>query len=189
MLARSIEIKPAYGAYMNLGAVYFQDKKFKDAARAYEKALELNDKDYRTWRFLASCYRQIPDETQKIQGCEKRALELLEALLKVNPEDPALLSQLALSYADIRNSEKAIACLAKALSFKPTDGDVLYVIAQAYELLGKRDEAFKYLEEALKRGRPTLQALKNSSAPIIQSLRQDPRFPELVKRVEDGKIR
>jgi serine/threonine-protein kinase len=188
MFRRSIEIQPSYSGYLNLGFFNFEQKRFKNAARAYEKALGLNDKEYRTWRYLASCYRQIPDEAEKIDECEKRALELLEVLVKVNPEDPVLLAEVGYSYADIGRSEKAMETLSKALSLKPTDGNVLYTIAQSYELLGNRDEAFKYLEEALKHGQPTLHVLKNDQGFILQKLRKDPRFPELLKRVENGTI-
>jgi serine/threonine-protein kinase len=184
MYERSIEIKPTYGGYMNLGTLNFQEKRFKNAARAYEEALKLNDKEYRIWKFLAACYGQIPDERQKLEEAEKRALELEEALLKINPEDPMLLAQLTMSYVEFHQPEKAAECLEKAVSLKPTSGDVLYQIAEGYEALGKRDDALTYLEEAIKRGFPSLNNLKNSSTPVLQSLRKDPRFSELLRRVE-----
>ena len=65
MFERSIEIKPNYGAYSNLGILYYQERRYADAARMYEKALDLGDYDYLVWGNLALAYQRIPGESEK----------------------------------------------------------------------------------------------------------------------------
>jgi serine/threonine protein kinase len=64
-------------------------------------------------------------------------------------------------------------------------GDLQYthIMAQAQALLGRRDEGFKWLERAVERGfisYPYLSAID----PLIENLRSDPRFAELMDRVK-----
>src|SRR5262249_5125987 len=48
-LEKSIQLSPSYAAYSNLGNIYYRQLKPAQAAPIFEKALALNDKDFRTW--------------------------------------------------------------------------------------------------------------------------------------------
>src|SRR5215468_2686584 len=46
-LKKSIDLSPSYPAYANLGILYSQQKRYEESAAATEKALQLNDQNYR----------------------------------------------------------------------------------------------------------------------------------------------
>ncbi len=87
-------------------------------------------------------------------------------------------AQVASPPYDVVNTEEARG-LAKA------DHDMAYWMTSASALLGEKDEAFYWLERAIKLGnenRPWFEVDK-----CLASLRDDPRFDELMKKIEAGR--
>src|ERR1019366_3965468 len=64
---KSISLGPSYPAYVNLGFLYNDQKRYADYAAMTEKALQLNDKDFRVWADLANAYKKL-GETDKAQA-------------------------------------------------------------------------------------------------------------------------
>jgi tetratricopeptide (TPR) repeat protein len=64
---------------------------------------------------------------------------------------------------------------------RKTGYSVSYAIAEAYADLGEKDEAFQWLNTAFQEHDQALMGLKTDF--ILDSLRSDPRFDELVRRV------
>jgi len=111
------------------------------------------------------------------------AIEIISDVLKKNPKMDGIRPVYAIFLAYQGRREEAYAQITdetKALS--KADHDMAYWLAQAYALLGEKDEAFKWMEKAIKLGnenRPWFEKDK-----CIASLRDDPRFAELMKRIE-----
>jgi Flp pilus assembly protein TadD len=70
-LNKSIELSPSYPAYANLGLLYSQEKRFEESAAATEKALQLNDQNYRVWENLAVAYERL-DQKDKVAAARER---------------------------------------------------------------------------------------------------------------------
>lgn len=179
MFERSIEILPNYGAYSNLGTLYFMGKNYEQAARMYEKALEINDHFYPLWGNLATCYKLIPNENAKVEPTFKHAIQLAEEKLKVNPNDPEVLSMIAVYYAELNNAEKARYYIEKAIAQAPGDVELEFRAAEIYAMIGDKEKSFNYLEELLKGGY-SIQRIQQSQA--LQELQPDGRFRELLKK-------
>ncbi len=111
------------------------------------------------------------------------AIEIISDVLNKNPKMDGIRPVYAIFLASQGRREEAYAQITdetKALS--KADHDMAYWLAQAYALLGEKDEAFKWMEKAIKLGnenRPWFEKDK-----CIASLRDDPRFAELMKRIE-----
>jgi len=56
-----------------------------------------------------------------------------------------------------------------------------YSIARLYAELGQNDQAFRWLDTAYQERDPNILSLKTDF--VLDSLRSDPRFPELVGKV------
>src|SRR5260370_40245827 len=97
-LTKSIELSPCYPAYANLGILYSQEKRYQESAGGTEKALALNDKNYRVWETLAIAYERL-NQKGKAVAARERELALVEADAKVQPKDGELQSYLGLLYA------------------------------------------------------------------------------------------
>ncbi|MGA8222112.1 MAG: protein kinase [Candidatus Acidiferrales bacterium] len=169
---KSIELAPSYAAYSNLGSLYYSEKRYADAAAATEKALSLNDKDYRVWQNLDNAYTWLGDHA-KAQAAADHELQLLEAAVKVRSSDPRIQSSLAVLYARKKQREKALTRIQAALALSPEDSWILMDVAEAYENLGERGRAIADTEDGIKRGYD-LDDLKN--IPGLVPVLKDPNF-------------
>jgi serine/threonine-protein kinase len=172
MLEKSIGLEPTYQAYTNLGWLYVRQQKYAEAAKATEKALQLNDKDYTTWGNLAIAYEGLQDK-QKMGRAQDREIALLEQAALETPRDAIMQSQLGLLYAKKKLPEKAISRIQSALALSPDDADVLANSGEAYEDLGDRSQALGYIEKSLQKGY-ALAALRSN--PGLQGLLSDSNF-------------
>ena len=148
---KSISLAPGYAAYASLGNLYYQQSRYADAAAMTEKALQLNDSDYRVWANLALCYMwlNLPD---KATAAYRHELGLLEKIAKVKTDDPRIQSELALLYANLGEHDNALTRARAALAMGPDDPRVLADVGEAYETLGDRKQAKMWIDKALAKG-------------------------------------
>jgi serine/threonine-protein kinase len=181
MFERSIEIQPNYGAYSNLGTLYFMQQNHEQAARMYEKALEINNRYYPLWGNLGTCYKLIPGERSKAETVLRRAVQLAEEKLDVNPNDPEVLSMIAVYYAELNMARKTKSYIEKALALAPGDLELTFRAAEIYAMIGDEEEMFAYLEELLKQGY-SLQRIQQS--PALQELKSEEKFQAFLKKYQ-----
>ena len=94
---------------------------------------------------------------------------------------PHALGHLANAYARAGQVDAALETISQVEKHVQKEGVGRYEIALAYAGLGKKDEAFRWLEEAYKAHDEGLTNLKID--PCLDPLRSDPRFADLVRRV------
>ena len=171
-LKKSIELNPSYPAYANLGSLYYDMKRYAEAAATYERALQLNSENYLVWEWLMNSYQWL-GQKEKATAARERSLTLALRQAQLTPRDPAPQAALALHYVKKGNPDKARNCLETALALAPNDPEILESAGGTYELLGDRDRALQYVEKALQKGYP-LEKVKND--PDLQGMIADPRF-------------
>jgi serine/threonine-protein kinase len=152
-LKKSIAINPTYDAYANLGNLYGLQHRFGDSIDASQKAIRINDQDYEVWNNLAEAYEWVGDE-EKASSARKKAIELLDRAVKQNSQDANAQAVLAALLAKSGLKLQALSKIQTSLALSPNSQYVLCEVADAYELLGNRQEAIKYLELALQNGYP-----------------------------------
>jgi serine/threonine-protein kinase len=160
LLEKAIRLAPSYALYSNLGLVYLEREKYPEAIAAFQKALKLNEKDYRLWSNLALAYFYSGDETGGRQAL-LRAAALAEAAAKLQPQDAVLQANLAKYAAWLGRREEALIRLQSALVQAPEDAQVLKRAAETYERLGMRREAVGAIRHALERGYTRQQLERN----------------------------
>jgi eukaryotic-like serine/threonine-protein kinase len=171
-LTKSIQLSPSYPAFANLGLLYSQEKRYQESVAATEKALQLNDKNYRVWENLAVAYERL-NQKDKAANAREHELALLAANAKVQPKDAELQSYLGLLYAQKGLEDEADRHLQTALALHGDDQVVLENVAEAYENIGRRAQALTYVEKAIARGYP-IEDLRTN--PALTSLLADPNF-------------
>ncbi len=172
-LKRSLTIRPTEAAANNLAGIEFRRGSFSEAARAFEKALAFNDREYRVWRSLASAYYWAPGERDKAAAAYRKAAELARAARAVNPRDAVVTMDLADCLANLGEAREARELAAEALGQAPQDVELMQRAVLVYEVLADRDAALRWLREALKRGYPRDNFERS---PTLKSLRDDPRY-------------
>ena len=87
---------------------------------------------------------------------------------------------IGLVYKDQRKFPEALSAFKKALELNKQSFMSYYHMARIYALEGNKDEAFLWLEEALKAGFNNGELLTTESD--LNSIRDDKRFSQLVNR-------
>jgi serine/threonine-protein kinase len=171
-LKKSISLSPSYAAYSNLAFLYLDSKRYDESVTMSQKALQLNDKDYKVWDNLMSAYQALNQKTN-MEAARDHAIALLEQKVKAEPQDALMQISLADLYAQKGLREKAMSRVQAALARSPDNADILELAGETYETLGDRRQALDYIEKALQNGYP-LESLKDS--PDMQKLLSDPDF-------------
>ena len=146
---RSIALLPTLSAYSNLATAYFYLRRYSDAITAYEKARDLDDQDYMNWGNLGDALYWSPNRRPESAAAYKRAVELGQARVRVNPKDATTRAFLADYYAMLGDKHAATAELDQALRQSPADPDVLFRAALVYNQLGDRRLTLEWLTKAV----------------------------------------
>ena len=135
-LKKSIALRPSYGGYANLGTSYFGLQKLDEAAAAYEQAVKLDPKQYVTWGNLGVAQYYGGSKPQAVVSYRKAA-DLAQEELKVNPRDVEVLSDLASYTSTLGEREQALSYLGKALQYGHGEKEVLATAAGVYNQFGE----------------------------------------------------
>ncbi len=146
-LQSMIEAKPRLSdAAVSLGNVLRAEKRFVEAATAYDTAIaRLGNVTAEHW--LLFYYRGIARERAKQwETAEKDFLRALE----LQPDQPHALNYLAYSWVEQgRDFDKALEMLRKAVDQRPDDGYIVDSLGWVYQRLGQYDKAVELLERAI----------------------------------------
>lgn len=127
--------------YKTLGAVYLQQKKFKDAENIYRLILNLSPNDAEAHFYLGSVY-----EESKNRGA---AISELKKGLELNPDYHEALNYLGYLYVEENeNLDMAEVMIKKALEMQPDNGAYVDSLGWLYFKQGKLKEAIQELERA-----------------------------------------
>ncbi len=176
-LQKSLNIEPNYRAYANLATMYFDQGRYSESARMFERAVQLNDHDARVWRNLGDAYYWTPSEREKSAPAYKRAADLLDTQRKVNPQDSKLMVELAICDSMLGMPTQAIGLIRQAQARSPADPETMFRAAEIYEQSGDHATALNWLGQAARAGYSVADIQHD---PTLQGLREDPRFKHIV---------
>lgn len=153
-LKMSIGLRPDFESYGNLGYSYFLLHEFDHAADTFQAAVKLDDKDWQNRGSLADALYQIPSRRAEALQAYKKAIELANSKIEVNPRDALALSCGADYKAILGDKAAALADLQRALAAAPKDPDVRFRAAILYNHFGDPESTVKFLKEAVDLGYP-----------------------------------
>jgi tetratricopeptide (TPR) repeat protein len=170
-VARAAEIDPLAPANaMTLAWPDYGQRRFDDAARKLTTVISLNP-DFAPAYWGLSIARLM-------QGRNEEAIAAARHYVRIEPQS----SHLAVIFAGAGLREEALALERKFVE-RADAGEYLEPVpmARLYTMLGDRERAFHWLEKALALRSEELLQLKVD--PLLERLREDPRFDELIKRI------
>jgi tetratricopeptide (TPR) repeat protein len=147
----SIRVAPNAGAWSNLGTVYYAEGRFGDALAAYRECARLEPEAPLAHRNAGDALARLGREDEA-QAAYERAVELAQAELRVNPNDPGGRAALAVYLAKAGRFEPAREELTRALELAPESAEVLYQQAVVAALSNRPREALGALARAFERG-------------------------------------
>ena len=173
---KSVAIEPNTRGYSNLGTSYYRLKRYGDAALAYQRAVELAPTNAAYRGNMADAYRWTPELRDQAPAAYRRAIELVQQEIKINPQDPELHARLAMYFSAIGDRRQALAEVEGALKLDSASASVLFDAALVHEDLHNRDAALKAIEALLNTGQKKAEIL---ASPVLEQLRKDPRFARM----------
>ena len=129
---------------LNTGIQYAEEGEYKDAERAYLRALE-TDPDNPVIRFRLSTLYLLTDRYVE-------AVEILEALAAEFPDNSRARNNLAWAYATgegVRNKKKALLHAREAILSAPISPSMWNTLAEAYYMGGDYERALRASEHAI----------------------------------------
>lgn len=116
-------------------------------------------------------------------GRVQEARALLQEVLEKNPRMDGIRPILGMCFSSLGRHEDAIAQLKdEVFEMARTDHDIAYWVASVYSLEDKVDEAFRWLEKAIKLGNENRPWFETD--PNLTNIRSDPRFNDLMSRIQ-----
>jgi tetratricopeptide (TPR) repeat protein len=171
-LKKSLEVQPTYAGYAMLGRLYYQERRWAEAAELGEKAAKFTRTDYRVWAALGLAYEWLK-QPQKAELAYREELACLEGAARIKSDDPTIQSELGLLYSKQRRGDLAIPRIQAALARAPDDPRVWSNAGETYENLGDRKQALGFIKKAIEKGWTLDQLQRN---PGLRNLLTDPRF-------------
>ncbi len=160
-------------AHVSLGYAYYFARDFEKAIEECEKALEMDKRSTFAFRNLGLAYLQ--------QKKYKKAIEALENAVKYSSGGLAFESYLGFAYAVSGNRAEAERVLASLEDIDRETYVPAYNFAVIYAGLKDFDRAFEWFDKACRERSGFLPFLKVE--PIVDNLRGDARFQNLLERV------
>jgi len=156
----------------DVGHILYLSRQYDRAIEVYRKALEMEPNfSVARWR-LGEAYEQ--------KGMYEEAIAELQEALR-SSKNPLIQAWLGHAYAVSGKKDKAREILGALKKIHKRDPAWFFQIAIIYEGLGAKGQAFEWLEKAYENKAANLVLLKVE--PMLDSLRTDPRFNELLSRI------
>lgn len=171
-IKRARELDPlSVNVNVTVGHILCNARQYDQAIEALKDTLELDPGYSGAYWFLGYCY--------PAKGMYAEAIAAFEQAIKLGQDSPGTQIRLGAAYAHMGNRARAQAILKQLQTSKEYVSP--FELAILYDALGERDQAFKSLEKAYKAHDLQFQFLGVS--PEWDSLRSDPRFQDLLRRV------
>ena len=156
-----------------LADAHLSARQYDAAIEQYQKALELYPnqpapRDSLGWAYV-------------YKGMYDQGMEEIRKSIALYGEDPSLSPEIAFIYGTTGRRGEAQKILDRLLRVSKTTPIAAHHFALIYIGIGKKDEAFAWLEKAYEQHSPMMAWLEVD--PRFDSLRQEPRFQDLMRRV------
>ena len=169
-----------YEAHYFYARACFQEGKLEEAVRHYQDASRVRPEDYQALVLMSAPLKGLGREKDSLATL-RRGLEVAERHLELNPDDARALYLGAGAMVQLGERERGLDWTRRAYAIDSEDPGVLYNVACSYAQMDKHDEAMTCLEKAVQNGFGHREWLENDSD--LDSLRGDPRFQALLKRL------
>jgi serine/threonine-protein kinase len=173
-IERAIDLEPlSIPMNANLGGAYMYAHQSDAALEQAKKTFELEPGHVTARIWLENVYES--------RGMFREELALIEETLKTHPSDQYALQYAAYAYAKTGRRPEAEAALSKLRELEKTEPVDAFGLVGIHIALGDKERAFAELERSFEDRSFYMCYLQVD--PVLDPLRDDPRFKSLVKRV------
>ena len=164
-------LSPLVGA--NVGQILYYARRYDEAIEQGRKTIDLDPNYAMAHAYLGQAFIQ--------KRMFREAVEELQKAITLAEQNPEVIAILGYAYAAAGNRKEAEKVLGELTESAKRRYVPAFSMAAIYAELGRKDEAFAWLEKAYRERAPGFVDLKVE--PTLDSLRSDPRYIDLVRRV------
>jgi tetratricopeptide (TPR) repeat protein len=157
----------------NFGKAYFNARRYDEAIQQLRKTLEIDPNFFVAHHYLGSAYAMKGDYSDALSEYQKAH--------QLNEDDPHVVALTGRLYAVTGKKTEALATIAQLKSMASKRYVPDYSLALVYGALGDKDQAFSLLEKSYRDHSVDMLTLYYD--PLMDNLRSDPRFADLLRRV------
>lgn len=170
----SLRLDPlSAGANFCVGWTLYRARRYAEAIRQFERAVERFPRFNAAKTLLAVCVLEAGQLQRAVEFCEQLAYEA--------PDDAMALAFACSAAARNGDHFAARYALARLESLAESGYCDPYYLAEAHLHTGDRDAAFRFLEDSVEM--PSASSLNLLTSPLVDALRGDPRFDDLLRTV------
>jgi TolB-like protein/DNA-binding winged helix-turn-helix (wHTH) protein len=156
----------------NVGQILYFARRYDEAIAQCRKTLELDPNYAMAHIHLGQIYIR--------KGMYAEAVEEIQKAITLSERSPELIALLGGAYAAAGNRKEAEKVIGELTELSKHRYVPTYPIAEIYAELGRKDEAFEWLDKAYQERAIHFVDLKVD--PVLDPLRSDPRFADLLRR-------
>ena len=127
-------------AWMAVGKVQLQEKRYPEALHAHKRARDANPADPNRWLLVGTVYREM--------GQSANAIEYYKTAQELQPDLPTPYMNLGAVYSDLGQFGRAIEHTRKAIALDPGLASAQMNLGSIYRKTGRPDKAIRHLEKA-----------------------------------------
>ena len=175
-MQRFKELDPGYfpGSLMRIGILHYWAGEYDQAIQQIRMINDMAPNFANPYVWLGCSYMEKKDYT--------RATNALLKGVDLSGRAPVALANLGICYARSGKTKQAEEILAELLQASQKQYIPEFNMACLYGALGRKDEAFEWLEKSYQERSNGVSAIK--VYPLINDLRSDPRFREMLRRLK-----
>lgn len=128
-------------AWIRLGGLYFDNRKYEEAVKVMDEAIEFFPDDFTVNLILGLSLAQLDKHAD--------AKPYLKKTVELNPNDITSLSSYAYTLSQLKENESAVNYLKQALAINPDDVNLLGTLGLIYDAMEKWTECDSVYERAL----------------------------------------
>lgn len=179
-LEKALDRFPDGRFYSNLGIIYYYLGRFDDSVELQRAAVEESPSTTLLWLNLGDALH-FADRTKQAEEAFRRAVDLAEAGLEIDPSAAELLTVLAWARQMLGDVDEALALIQRALSVAPKNPYSHYYLALVLTMNGDHDAAVRALNQAVELGYPVMML---TAEPYLEPLRSQREFRRLIARAK-----
>jgi TolB-like protein/DNA-binding winged helix-turn-helix (wHTH) protein/Flp pilus assembly protein TadD len=156
----------------NVGQILYFARRYDEAIEQCRKTLELDPNYGMAHTHLGQSYIR--------KGMYREAVEELQKAITLSERNPEVIARLGYAYAAAGNRKDAEKVIKELTELSKHSYVPSYPVAEIYAELGRKDEAFEWLDKAYQERAIHFVDIKVD--PVLDPLRSDPRFTDLLRR-------
>lgn len=179
LFLRAFKARPDCESSSNVAVTLYFERKYAEAAKYYEFALEYCDTtEHLPWGDLARALYWAPDGRERAVVYYRKALAIARARFQTDPDNISLMAFVIDYEAMVGNDDAARTMIEQIRPLLADDAQAMYRVATICEKLQQREAALDLIGNSLRHGFP-LSEIRGD--PMLSDLITDPVFLAMVR--------